>query len=313
VAFQLKTNESVSAGILRNVRKQIEKAVEHLDATPDVHERGDSQTETIGEARKCFKRIRAALRLVREELGEDRYHEENYCFRDAARPLTQVRDAGILLQTADKLRQQFPQALATATFAKIRRALLANQAEVSRHVLEEDKAFATVKDAAARALARLPRWGLQRDGWAALEAGIRRVYHAGHRALALAAERSSVENLHEWRKQTQYLWHELQLVEPRLTGAEKELVDKTHALSTLLGEDHDLAVLRETLAADPLSYGGHRVLKGVFVLIDRQRGDLQRQAFALGRELYNNSPKDFSARIASSTRHEGSHEECRQG
>lgn len=305
MAFRLKTNESVSAGILRNVRKQIEKAVEHLDATPDVHERGDSKTEAIGEVRKCFKRIRAALRLVREELGEDRYHQENYSFRDAARPLTQVRDAGILLETADKLRQQFSQATATATFAKIRRALLANQAEVSRQVLEEGKGFATVRDAAARALERLPGWGLQRDGLSALEPGIRRVYHAGHRALALAAERASVENLHEWRKQTNYLWHQLQLVEPSLTGAEKELVDKAHALSTLLGEDHDLAVLRETLAADPLSYGGHRVLKGVFVLIDRHRADLQRQAFTLGREVYKDSPKDFTARIASSTRYEG--------
>jgi CHAD domain-containing protein len=313
VAFHLKTNESVSAGILRNVRKQIEKAIEHLDAMPAGHERGDANTEAIGEVRKCFKRVRAALRLVREELGEDRYHEENYWFRDAARPLTQVRDAGVLLDTADKLRQQFPQAIATTTFAKIRRALLAHQAEVSRQVLEEDKAFATVKDAAVRALARLPGWELQRDGWAALEAGIRRVYHAGHRALALAVERSSVANLHEWRKQTSYLWHQLQLVEPSLVSAEKELVDKVHALSTLLGEDHDLAVLRETLAADPLSYGGHRVLKGVFELIDQQRSGLQRQAFALGRELYKNSPKEFTARIAASTRHEGSHEECRQG
>jgi CHAD domain-containing protein len=303
----------VSAGILRNVRKQIEKAVEHLEATPVVHERGDVRTEAIGEVRKCFKRIRAALRLVREELGEDRYHEENYYFRDAARPLTQVRDAGILLETADKLHQQFPQATTAATFEKIRRALLANQAEVSRQVLEEDKAFATVKDAAARALVRLSGWAVQRDGWLALEAGIRRTYHAGHRSLALAAEHSSVGNLHEWRKQTNYLRHQLQFIEPRLTGAEKQLVDEAHALSTLLGEDHDLAVLRETLAADPFSYGGHRVLKGVFVFIDRRRGDLQRQALALGRELYKSSPKDFTARIASSMHHEGSHEECRQG
>lgn len=310
MAFLLKPKESVSEGITRNVRRQIEKALEHLDAAADPGRRGDEETEAVGQVRKCFKRIRAALRLVREELGDERYHEQNLCFRDAARPLTQVRDAGILLETADKLRQHFPKAIAAATFTDIRQALVANQAEVRHHVLDEDQACTKVRNIAARELARLAEWRLTRDGWAALEAGIRRVYRAGHRALALAAESPSAGNLHEWRKQTKYLWHQLQLLELALTGEEKELVDKTHKLSTLLGEDHDLAMLRETLAADPLRYGGHHTLKGIFVLIDRRRGDLERQAFTLGQEIYKHPVRIFTNRIVASMSHEGSNEEC---
>jgi hypothetical protein len=75
------------------------------------------------------------------------------------------------------------------------------------------------------------------------------------------------------------------------------LVERTHQLSTLLGEDHDLAVFRETLAADPLAYGGHRILKDLFAVIDRRRQELERQAFALGREIYNDSPTVFTNRI----------------
>jgi len=310
MAFELKPNEPVSAGITRNVRKQIEKALEHLDAAADPDQRGDAETEAVGEVRKCFKRIRAALRLVREELGDDRYHEQNYCFRDAARPLTQVRDSGILIETADKLRQLFPKAIAPAAFANIRRALRANQTEVRHRVLEADKACAKVRDIAAQALEQLPDWRLERDGRSALEAGIMRVYRSGHRALGLAEESPSVANLHEWRKQTKYLWHELQLLELWLTGDDKQLVGKTHELSTLLGEDHDLAVLRETLAADPIRYGGHRTLKGIFVLIDRRRRDLERQAFGLGRDVYKDRPKIFASRIAASTSHEKSNERC---
>jgi CHAD domain-containing protein len=312
MALQLKANESVSEGIIRNVRKQIEKALEHLGAPTDPQARGESATDAVGEIRRCFKRIRAALRLVREELGDERYHQENWSFRDAARPLTQVRDAGILLETADKLRQQFPKAIAADTFENIRRALLANQAEVSRRVLAEEKAFAKVKKSAARALARLADWKLEREGWAALEPGIRRVYRTGHRALASAADNSTVANLHEWRKQTKYLWHQLQLIEPALTGTDKELVKKVHRLSTLLGDDHDLAVLRETLAADPSTYGGHGALKGIFALIDRQRADLERQAFALGPEVYQDPPEPFIHRIAASVSREYSNEECHE-
>jgi CHAD domain-containing protein len=300
MAFQLKPKESVSDGITRNVRRQIEKALEHLGAQRKAHQRGASENEAIHEVRKRFKKVRAALRLVREELGDDVYREENWCLRDAARPLTEVRDAEVLVEIVAKLTPQFAEATEPGAFAKIREALLANQQEVTRRVLDDDRAFAAVEEVAARTLARLPDWRIERAGWAALESGLRRVYRAGHRALALAAEISSVENLHEWRKQAMYLWHQLQLLEAAWTGSEKELVDQTHKLSTLLGDDHDLAVLRETLAADPLAYGGHRVLKGVFAVIDRRREELERQAFALGREVYKDSPKIFTSRIEAS-------------
>ena len=297
MAFQLSAKESVSDGITRNVRRQIEKALKHLGAKGKPSQRGVSQNEAVHEVRKCFKRVRAALRLVREELGDDLYHEENFCFRDAARPLTLVRDAEVLVETADKLAPQLPGAIRSGAFAKIHEALLANRRDVTRRILDEDKAFAAVKKMATLALARLPNWRIEHDGWAAVESGLRRVYRTGHRALALAAENPSVENLHEVRKQAKYLWHGLQLLEDGWTDSEKDLVDQAHKLSTLLGEDHDLAILRETLAADPLAYGGHGVLKNVFAVIDRGREQLERQAFALGQEIYKDPPKVFTSRI----------------
>lgn len=297
MAFQLKPNEPVSQGIARNVRRQIEKALKYLAAKPNPHQRGGSENEAVFEIRKCFKRIRAALRFVREDLGSDVYREENFCFRDAARPFTEIRDAHVLVETAKKLMRQFPEAIEPGAFHTIDQALLANQHEVTRRVLEQDKAFAKVQDVATRALARIPDWRLERDAWTALEPGLRRVYRSGHRALALAVENPSVENLHELRKQAKYLWHQLQLLEVALKGAEKALVDQTHKLSTLLGEDHDLAVLRQTLAADPLAYGGHPILKSLFVVIDGRREELEREAFALGQEIYRDSPKAFTSRV----------------
>jgi CHAD domain-containing protein len=298
MAFQLKAKEPVSDGITRNARLQLEKAIKHLGAKKP-HQRGASENEAIFEVRKCFKKVRAALRLVREELGDDLYREENWCFRDAARPLTEVRDAEVLVETVDKLTQQFAKAIEPGAFAKIHEALLANQQEVTRRVLDEDKALAAVKEVAIRALARLPEWKIAHDGWAALESGLRRVYRSGHRALALAAENPTVLNLHECRKQARHLRGQLQLLEAAWTGSEKGLGDQTQKLSQLLGDDHDLAILRETLAADPLAYGGHRILKGVFAVIDRRREELERQAFTIGRKLYKDSPRVFTNRIGS--------------
>ena len=299
MAFQLKAKESVSDGIRRNVRRQIEKALNRLGAESKPHQRDASKDEaTHKDVRKCFKKVRAALRLVREDLGDDVYREENWCFRDAGRLLRELRDAEVLAEAMDKLTpQQAAEAVESGAFAKIHETLLANYREAMRRALDEDKSFAAVEKVATRALARLPDWRIERDGWAALEAGLHRTYQTGRRALALAAENSSTENLHEWRKQTRHLRSQLQLLEAAWTGSEKELGDQTQELLQLLGDDHDLAILRETLAADPLAYGGHRILKDVFAVVDRRREELKRQAFALGRTLYKDSPKVFTSRI----------------
>jgi CHAD domain-containing protein len=297
MAFQLKATESVSDGITRNVRHQIEKARKQLRENSKPHRRGASDNEAVHEVRKCFKRVRAALRLVRDELGDDVYREENCCFRDAARPLTAVRDAEVLVESVDRLAQRAAEGVEPGAFAKIRETLVRNQQAVTGRVLDKGNAFARVEEVAVRALARLTGWRIERTGWVALESGLRRVYRSGHRALAAASENPSVENLHEWRKQAMYLWHQLQLLEGVGSGGEKELVGRIHQLSTLLGEDHDLAVLRQTLGADPFVYGGHRVLKGVLAAIDLWRKELEGQAFALGREIYKDLPKVFTGRI----------------
>ncbi len=298
MAFLLKAKESVSEGIMRNVKRQIKKALDRLGAESESHQRDASKDEAAPrDVRKRFKKVRAALRLVREDLGEDIYRKENWCFRDAGRLLREVRDAEVLVEAVDKLAlQQAAEAVERGAFAKIRETLFANRLEVTRRAIE-DGAFAAVAEVATRALARLPDWKIERDGWAGLEGGLRRTYQTGHRALALAAANSSTENLHEWRKQARHLWGQLQLLEAAWTGSEKELGDRTQRLVQLLGEDHDLAILRETLAADPLAYGGHRILKDVFNVIDRQREELRRQAFAVGRTLYKDSPKVFTNRI----------------
>jgi CHAD domain-containing protein len=102
MSFELKPDEALRKGIRRIVRKQMDAALEHLTG---LH-RG-SRDEAVHEARKCFKKIRAVLRIVRPVIGEKRYRKENTCLRDAGRPLTEVRDARILIETVDKLVEHY--------------------------------------------------------------------------------------------------------------------------------------------------------------------------------------------------------------
>jgi CHAD domain-containing protein len=297
--FQLKRKEAIGTGIKRTVRRQIEKALAHLRA------RGDPD-ETVLEVRKCFKRVRAALRLVRDDLVDTVYRRENFLFRDAARPLTEARDAVVLVETLDNLSRHSAGQSKPSEFRQVRTLLAANRKAVTRRVLTGQKAFATVVEVIEPVLSRLEDWTIRQEGWSAVSGGVQRLYEAGHRALSASCTEPSVENFHEWRKQAKYLWHGLKLLKPAWTGDEKELGDRVHNLTRLLGENHDLAVLRQMLGGDPLAYGRHGVLENLFSLIKRRRENLEQQAFVLGRSIYSDTPTVFTKRMRRSWKRWGS-------
>jgi hypothetical protein len=68
-----------------------------------------------------------------------------------------------------------------------------------------------------------------------------------------------------------------------------------HLLSDLLGDDHDLALLRETLqnAGPALAVE----VDSVLALLDHRRAQLQTQAMLLGERLYAEKPKAFRRRM----------------
>jgi CHAD domain-containing protein len=280
----------VRKGVKRLVRKQIDRALASLQG-------GDECDSTVHGARKRFKKVRAVLRLVRDALGEKVYREENLCFRDAARPLTEVRDAKILIESLDKLTTHFADQVTARAFASVREALLAEKRAIRKRVLKEEEAYRTVIEAVEPARTRSRDWSLSCKGWPAIRNGLKRVYANGGRAMAAASADRTVENLHEWRKQAKYLWHQLQVLEPIWDPIIKELGNQVHELTQFLGDDHDLAVLRQKVATDPGSYGDDSTVETLLALIDRRREELQQEAFVLAQRVYLDSPKDFTNRI----------------
>jgi CHAD domain-containing protein len=171
MSFELRPAESLRKGIHRIVRKQMDNALEQLTGP-----HSGSRDEAVHEARKCFKRIRGVLRLVRPVIGAKAYRQENTCFRDAGRPLTGVRDAKILVGTLDRLAEHFREPIAGRSFADVRRALQANLRTARKRVLDEQNAFAVVAAAVCQARGRIKRWADVPNKWAGVGAGLEDVY-----------------------------------------------------------------------------------------------------------------------------------------
>ena len=310
MAFQLKPSESVRKGIRRIVRSELE------DARKELKE-AQSSDEAVHGVRKRFKRLRAVVRLVRDALGEERYREENSCFRDAARPLTEVRDAKVLIEAFDNLlkhaAEQTPAAADSAEIASaeivvvdaippdaiaaVHEGLERHRSAVRTSVLEQEHCGVGAAQIVEQAIARLRDCKITGLHWSVLRRAMKRAYKKSQRAYRIASERQTTPNFHEWRKQAKYLWHQIELVERIRPRVMKKLAGRVHELTQLLGDDHDLAILRETLSADPESFGGNAALQSLFPVLERRRAELGRDAIALEQRIFGETPSGFIRRI----------------
>jgi CHAD domain-containing protein len=288
--YRLHADEGAAAGVRRIAHGQIDRAIEALEGD-------DDRDEAIHEARKALKRLRALVRLSRDELGDDVYRRENRGFRDAGRRLSGVRDAAVLVETLDALIDGHREELGERPFAGLREALAA-EARVARVRIEADPA--PIKEVLAElrdARERVDAWPLRDEaGVEMLAPGMQRIYRRGRRALRAAREDPDDESIHELRKRAKDLWHAAQVVRPASPKRLRKLGRRAHALSDAAGDDHDHAVLLDAARRKPrwLAPGEAEVLEA---LVARRREELQHDALDIGSRVYARKPRKLATRV----------------
>src|SRR4029077_8233488 len=97
MSYKLRKDETLGDNLRRICRKQIEAAITVASGEKKT---GDSP---VHEMRKHLKKARAALRLVRKEIGGGLFREQDHCLRNVARLTSEIRDAEVRLQTVREL------------------------------------------------------------------------------------------------------------------------------------------------------------------------------------------------------------------
>jgi CHAD domain-containing protein len=292
MSFEIKAGKSLGKNLRRLVRKQLDRALDELTAA-----RGKAKDEAVHEARKAMKKVRAVLRLVRSEIGNGMYRKANASLRDTARPLTEVRDAKILIETIDKLQDQFQERVAGRTFSEVRNHLMAHARKVRKRVLGQEHAFSSVRKSLRALQPQIKQWTDVPSKWSSIDEGLQETYERASEAYVAAARDSTIEKLHEWRKQAKYLRYQVTLLRPIWPQRMEELVREADQMGELLGDDHDLTLLKQLLTAEREPFADAEAVELLQALIEHRQTELRKQALLLAERFFEEPAADFARRL----------------
>jgi CHAD domain-containing protein len=290
VSYRFKAGEDVPENIRRIVSEEIDFALEQLHIKEPK-----KRDEAIHEARKSVKKIRGVLKLIRPELGRV-YRDENDALRDAGRKLSELRDAGAIIETFDSIVQKHSASLRKNGLSSIRKAL-----GQSKQAKEHSENIAKVMSQASLALAtirkRVPDWPVASNGFFAVAAGLEDTYRRGRRAMRQARSDDRPELFHEWRKRAKDHWYHVRLLESCWTEIMQARESSLHDLETWLGDDHNIVVLAQQIQDQPEHYGNSQDVGLFLTLAQAQQKELRGNALSLGERIYEEKPARFVADI----------------
>lgn len=288
MAFRLRRHQSVQKNVRRIAVEQMDQAIDELQS--DALSRHDR----VHQVRKRCKKIRGLIRLVRPGFAD--YRSENKFFRDTARRLSVVRDAHTLLECFDALQARFAKERDLTPLSPLRDRLESRRQEIAEHEIDLDQRLESTAAQLRSARQRASRWKINRNGFSAIKGGLEQTYERGRQGFAVAYRQPTNENFHEWRKRVKYHWDHTRLLRPIWPSAMAAHRGAADRLSDLLGDDHDLAVLRDTLTASPELVDSEAELQWLAILIDRRRVELRGLAQPLARRLFAEQPGDLVRR-----------------
>ena len=281
MSFLLEADERLGAGLERTIREQVRKLLSERETGQD------NPSAFAHKARVRAKKIRAALRLARPLVGAKTYRKANRWWRDAARTLSGLRDAGARLEALQALEPFLAPRIGPAMMWRLTRRF-----EGRHQVADASDAIAEFCSLIGSGKAPTPDMpaGSARDAIKSLTAS----YRAARRTMRDALEDRTPENLHEWRKQTKYHALQTRLMRTQFPEVLLPRLGAARDLSDVLGEVQDIEIVLEGVK------GWRDAPPNFREVLSARREQLVAEAERAGRALFADKPRDWAGRLAMS-------------
>jgi CHAD domain-containing protein len=287
VGFRLKSGQAVSNEVRRIVLQQLDRAASELTSIGDPE-----SDESIHDARRRVKKIRAIIRLVRPVLGKAERIDPN--MKKVSKLLAPVADGQGVIDTLNQLLRRYRTVLPRKTAAAIRSDLVARgrridmEAQRNRVLQEARKTLKAERE-------RVKRWRLPVDGFRAVAPGLKNSVKSARTAMMDAWLHPTAERHHTWRRHVKNHWFHVRLLSARCGDQLQPYQRQLEALDGILGEFHNLVLLHEVLVSDS-SLSGSEIARCIRI-VDRYQHELRRNAQVLGIRIYSETPRRFVRRV----------------
>ncbi len=279
MSFVLAPHESPGEGLSRVIREQVQKL------SAECAEAGQEQAAFAHKARVRCKRIRAALRLAKPLMGAKAFRRENRWWRDQARLLSDLRDAGARIDALDTLRPFLASRIGSDATRRLEERFLRGRGTVEAESTITQ--FIDGLDKRGDALVPAMEVGARAD----LAGALGETYRMARLAMRDALETEAPELLHEWRKQAKYHALQARLMRQQFPDALDKRVAGVRDLAELLGEVQDIEVV---LAG---AKGWRERPMGFREVLDVRRKSLVTGARATAAALFSEKPKAWSKEL----------------
>jgi len=249
----------------------------------------------VHSARKCFKRLRSLLLIAHPGMPEPVFSNLTARVSSIGKGLAAARDAQALLDAVDKLERNTAPGSGEGPIQSIRGWL-----NKRRQAAEQNLEHSTASEAKRRLLELRPAFtglAVYPDDFSPLAKGLERCYRATRKSFKVAFDTHKAEEIHEWRKGVQHHWRQMQLLTPCWPSELSARADAARALSQLLGDDHDIAMLMHLVSTPTMTFGSPEETADFVKRCRKRHKALRREAKVRGDRLFVEKARPFTARI----------------
>ncbi|TWT56690.1 CHAD domain protein [Thalassoglobus neptunius] len=264
-------------------------AVEQLtEARRLVTKLESDRARSIHLLRRCFKRLRALLRLARP-IMPNTYRIENKILRDQARRISAIRDVDSLAETFASIEKKLAVKIPDKQLDAIRSMFSRPDSRVDTTELQ-----ASLLDQIQSTIDRSTNWKPEHVEKSVID-GFEKTYRQSRRSMRKAAKSRATPHLHEWRKHVKYHWHQCQLLSEFNEDVMDSRLRPAKKIASRLGDDHDLALFIEAITTQPgkssLRKAGvsRKTLRKTVKLCRKRRDRLETAALRKGKRLFRKS------------------------
>ena len=288
MALRLKRDAPIAAEVRRLVLQQLEAAISELRVVGDP-----ASDEATHDARRRVKKIRAVIRLVQPDLDKTSRAFDRE-LKDVSRMLAPVADGQGIIETLDQLAHRYRKLLPARAVRSIRAGLRERSARID-HDANNRGRIQIAAETLRGERRHVKDWAIRGDGFQAIAPGLEESYRRARDGMILAWSKPKANHYHSWRRYVKDHWFHVRLLEDNCGNHLLSYQRRIEALDGILGEYHNLVILREVLVSD--GYTSHRETARCLGVVSRYQRLLRRHAESIGIRIYGEKPHRYLRRV----------------